>query len=129
MKENHGSEEEWKVSLLETRIAVVTQLYCEISWRFQNLNKCKWVDLVHPAKFDERQIASSQEQRALIESLKELYPFAVNDTVAVEHNLNVLYNCTEISVLLHKFACERSEIAAKRRKKDHDSTLGETNCW
>ena len=64
------------------------------------MNKCKWVDLVHPAKFDERHIASSQEQRALIESLKELYPFAVNDTVAVEHNLNVLYNFTEISVLL-----------------------------
>ena len=125
-EENHGSEEEWKVSLLETGTAVVTHFSREISWRFQNLNKFKWVELVHPAKFDERRIASCQEQRALIESLKELYPFAVNDTVAVEHNLNVLYNCTEISVLLNKFVCERSEIAAKRRKKDRDSTLCET---
>ena len=95
--------------------------------QFQDLSKFKWVELVHPAKFDERRIASCQEQRALIEKLKELYPFAVNDTVAVEHNLNVLYNCTETSVLINRFDCERNEIAAKRRKKCHDSIPVEAN--
>ena len=63
----------------------------------------------------------------MIESLKELYPFAIHDTVAVEHNLNVLYNCTEISILLNRFICERDAIAAKRREKGRNEIQNETN--
>eukprot|EP00794_Sanderia_malayensis_P008363 gene8363-9261_t len=60
----------------------------QLSWRFSNLAKFRWMDLIHPAKFDEGKKASSQEQRSLIEKLLQLYPFAVSDVTATEYNLN-----------------------------------------
>ena len=39
------------------------------------------------------------------------------DVGAVEFNLNVLYNCTEISLLLERFVRKRDALAKKRRRK------------
>ncbi len=51
----------------------------QVSWRFQNLEKLGWIELVHPAKFEERRKATSQDQKALIRCVQDLYPFAVAD--------------------------------------------------
>ena len=39
------------------------------------------------------------------------------DVGAVEFNLKVLYNCTEISLLLERSVRERDALAKKRRRK------------
>ena len=75
------------------------------------------MNLVHPSKFSERKAATVPEQRALIEELRKLYPFAVDDTTATEYNLNVLYNNHEISPLLNKLVRERDTLAAKKKAK------------
>ena len=58
-----------------------------------------------------------REQRALIEELRKIYPFAVDDTTATEYNLNVLYNNHKISLLLNKLVRERDALAAKKKAK------------
>eukprot|EP00794_Sanderia_malayensis_P002192 gene2192-2495_t len=89
----------------------------QLSWRFSNLAKFRWMDLIHPAKFDERKKASSQDQRSLIEKLLQLYPFAVSDATATEYNLNVLYNNNEIALLLQKLVQERDAVVARKNEK------------
>ncbi len=61
--------------------------------------------------------ATVREQRSLIEELRELYPFAVEDVTATEYNLNVLYNNREISLLLAKLVRERDSLAAKKKAR------------
>ena len=118
-EQNDGSEEMWKTSLFATGMELVAEFSSQICWRFENIEMFKWVELVHPSKFTVRKISSSQEQREMIETVKELYPFIVADTVAIENNLNVLYHCSEISLLLQQVVRERDELAAKRRKEQY----------
>ena len=76
--------------------------------------------MVHPTKFDQRKAATVREQRVLIEELRKLYPFAVDDTTATEYNLNVLYNNNEIALLLKKLVRERDALAAKKKARQRN---------
>ena len=101
-QEIDGSQESWKMSL-ETVAKTVTAKFSEqLAWRFANLEKFKWMELVYPTKFESRKKATAAQQRALIGDVKKLYPFAVQNVSATEHNLDVLYNNEEIKILLTK---------------------------
>ena len=91
----------------------------QIQWRFENLTKFKWIDLVHPAKFGQRGTATVNNQRALISELKELYQFVVPDTVALEQNLAVLFPNKEISALIRQLVRERDALVAKKKEELH----------
>ena len=52
--------------------------------------------MIYPSKFDERKKMPQAKQKELIRDIKELYPFAVHDALALEHNLNALYDNTEM---------------------------------
>ena len=84
----------------------------QLLWPFENLKTFKWMDLIHPSKFDERKEKLPSISKKLINEIIDLYPFAVQDALAVEHNLNVLYDNTEIKILLDKIVRERDELAA-----------------
>ena len=112
---NDGSQESWKDSLTKLDDKIVAKFTEQLDWRFANLSKFQWINLVHPTKFDERKAATVREQRVLIEEFRKLYPFAMDDTTATEYNLKVLYNNNEISLLLKKLVCERHALAAKKK--------------
>ena len=85
------------------------------------MKKFKWMNLIHPAKFDEQKNALLRDQRILIHELSQLYPFVVLDMIALENNLDVLYNNKEISALLQKLVRERDALVAKKRARRHQS--------
>ncbi len=62
----------------------------ELTWRFANFDKFKWMDLVHPSKFEQCKDARVKDQSLLIEELQRLYPFAVSDIIETENNLNIM---------------------------------------
>ena len=109
-----GSRNTWKNRLSSVSQLVVSKFSAELQWRFANLEKFEWMDLIHLAKFEERKKLSSNKQKELIEALKQQYPFAVPDKLALEHNLNVLYNNSQIQLLLEKRIRDRDEMAAKK---------------
>ena len=92
----------------------------------ENLEKFKWIDLIHPNGHMSKGYFS--ENKALIEKCQSLYPFSINDITSVGHNLYVLYNNTAMSILLQKLTKERDGTlkikeamrAAKRRRLDED---------
>ena len=91
-----GSQEKRKTSL-ETVARSVTEKFSEqVTCRFANLDKFKWMELIHPTKFESRKKATATQQRALIGDVKKMYPFVVSNVAATEHNLDVLYNNQEI---------------------------------
>ena len=47
------------------------------------------MDLIHPSNFEERKKMPSAKQKLLINGITELYPFAIHDVLALEHNLSV----------------------------------------
>ena len=100
-----GSSDSWKTFLVNVAADVTKTFSEQLQWRFENVKKFKWMDLVHPAMFSQRKTASSGDQRALISKLSEAYPFVVPYPIALEHNLGVLYQNEEISVLLQKLVC------------------------
>ena len=74
--------------------------------------------LVHPAHFAENIIVSASELRGLINEVSELYPFAVSYAIALENNnVHVLYNNTEISVLLGQLVHGRDALIAKKKER------------
>ena len=77
-----NSLESWRQSLQRVAANLTQEFSEQIQWRFENLTKFKWIDLVHPAKFGLRRMATVNDQRAISE-LKELYPFFVPDTFVV----------------------------------------------
>ena len=110
---SQSTHETWKVAMQLIAGRITMGFSDQLTWRFENLDKFKWVDLVNTRKFEERKTSSSGNtcnDRALIQEFVQLYPFAVPNTVALENNLNVIYNNTEISLLLKslllKFTCE-----------------------
>ena len=117
---NDGSQESWKDSLTKLGDEIVVKFKEQLDWRFANLSKFQWINLVHPTKFDQRKAATVREQRVLIEELRKLYPFAVDDTTATEYNLNVLYNNNEIALLLKKLVRERDALAAKKKARQRN---------
>eukprot|EP00794_Sanderia_malayensis_P021001 gene21001-23052_t len=112
-----GSSDSWKTFLVNVASTVAKTYSEQLQWRFENVKKFKWVDLVHPARFSQRKSASSGDQRALISKLSEVYPFVVPDPMALEHNLSVLYHNEEISVLLQKLVRERDALVAKKQER------------
>eukprot|EP00794_Sanderia_malayensis_P010414 gene10414-11502_t len=91
------------------------------------------MELVHPTKFESRKKATAAQQRALIGDAKMLYPFAVQNVSATEHNLDVLYNNKEIKILLDKVVSQRDALVAKKKERQHkrahasSTTSGEEN--
>ena len=75
------------------------------------------MNLIHPSKFEARKNASPQEQKQLIAELRDIYPTAVPDPLALEHCLNVLYNSREISVLLDRVTREPDALIAKKKER------------
>eukprot|EP00795_Rhopilema_esculentum_P016293 gene16293-biopygen5543 len=114
---NDGSQESWKASLQTLALTITAKFSEQLSWRFGNLEKFRWMDLIHPTKFSERRNATANEQKALIVELHKLYPFAVQDVIATENNLSVLYNSSEISLLLQKVVRERDTIHAAKKER------------
>ena len=51
---NDGSQESWKCSLSELGGAIVAEFTEQLNWRFANLSRFLWINLVHPTKFEER---------------------------------------------------------------------------
>ena len=90
------SPDSWERNVLAISAEVAQQFLEQLLWRFENLKKIKWMDLIHPSKFDERKKMPQAKQKELIRDIKELYPFAVHDALALEHNLNALYDNTEM---------------------------------
>ncbi len=116
-QEIDGSQESLKMSL-ETVAKTVTRKFSEqLTWRFANLEKFKWMELIHPTKFESRKKATAAQQRVLIGDAKKLYPFAVQNVSATEHNLDVLYNNEEIKILLNKVVSERDALVAKKKER------------
>eukprot|EP00794_Sanderia_malayensis_P002228 gene2228-2538_t len=112
-----GTKDKWKISL-ETVARQVTKAFSDqMLWRFENLEKFRWMELIHPTKFEQRKKATSAQQRALLNDARNLYPFAVPDIIATENNLDVLYNNKEIAMLLKKLVSERDAVVAKKREK------------
>ena len=116
-QEKDGSQESWKESLTNLGKDIIAKFSEQLSWRFENLSRFEWMNLIHPTKFEERKRATSREQRALIEAVHRLYPFAVSDVTATEYNLNVLYNNNEISLLLQKLVRDRDAFVAKKKER------------
>eukprot|EP00794_Sanderia_malayensis_P010346 gene10346-11423_t len=116
-QQSDGTQESWKQSLINLGSHITNMFGEQLSRRFSKLARFRWMDLIHPAKFDERKKASSQDQRSLIEKLLQLYPFAVSDVTATEYNLNVLYNNNEIALLLQKLVQERDAVVARKNEK------------
>eukprot|EP00794_Sanderia_malayensis_P010108 gene10108-11143_t len=131
-QENNGSQEDWKQKLCGVAVRICVEFSEQIAWRFENLEKFNWMDLIHPSKIATRRKATSRENRALITECQSLYPFAISDVTSVEHNLDVLYHNTAISILLQKLIKERDEAlkrkmarrAAKRRRMHGDEDDG-----
>ncbi len=48
------------------------------------------MELIHPAKFEQRRKVTSAQQKYMLNELKMLYPFAVQDIIATENNLEVI---------------------------------------
>ncbi|XP_065054458.1 zinc finger MYM-type protein 1-like isoform X1 [Rhopilema esculentum] len=92
----------WKINLLAISSEIAQKFLEQLLWRFENLTRFKWMELIHPSKFDERKKMPPAKQKELICKVKELYPFAVPDALALEHNLSVLYDNNEIKILLDK---------------------------
>ena len=114
---NNGSSESWKASLQSLGEEITGKFSEQLMWRFSNLAKFKWMELIHPTKFEERRKATVRQQRALINDVQELYPFVVKDVLATEYNLSVLYHSTEIGILLQKLVRERDELVAKKKER------------
>lgn len=112
-----STHESWKNAMKLTAGRITTGFSDQLAWRFENLEKFKWVDLVNPRKFDERKTSSSENERSLIKEVSQLYPFVVPDAVALENNLNVLYNSTEISLLLKSLIRERDLLVQQKKAK------------
>ena len=53
-EEGDGSKESWQASLFEIATDVIKEFSDQVSWRFQNLERFQWIELIHPAKFEER---------------------------------------------------------------------------
>ena len=79
------------------------------------------MELVHPMKFEERKNLSLQDQRSSIDALKSYYPFVVTDSIALEHNLSVLYNNREIKILLDRRIKERDAIVARKKARQQEA--------
>ena len=114
---NDGSLESWKICLTSLAETCAAKFSEQLGWRFANLQKFKWMDLIHPAKFRERKKAAIHAQRSLIDETARVYPFAVPDAVTLEHCLNVLYQSKEISALLQKIVGERDALIAMKKEK------------
>eukprot|EP00794_Sanderia_malayensis_P008582 gene8582-9499_t len=111
------SSESWKQKLIAISTEVTQQFTDQLLWRFSNLKKLEWMDLIHPSKFAERRAVSQAKQKDLINDLKNLYPFVVSDPLALEHNLSILYSNSEIGILLEKTVWERDQVVAKKRER------------
>ena len=61
-----NSLESRRQSLQRVAANLIQEFSEQIHWRFENLTKFKWIDLVHPAKFGQRRTATVNDQRALI---------------------------------------------------------------
>ena len=86
---------------LQTLALTITEKFAEqLSWRFGNLEKFRWMDLIHPTKFRAAQILPICSSRC--------------DN---NRNLSVLYNSSEISLLVQKFIRERDTIHAAKKKE------------
>ena len=118
-QESNGSvdisyQEAWKQKLCCVEVRICVEFSEQIVWRFENLEKFKWMDLIHPSKIATRQKATSRENKALITQCQSLYPFAIRDVTSVEHNLDVLNNNTAISMLPQKLTKERDEALKEK---------------
>ena len=111
------SPDSWRQNLLSISAEVAQKFLEQLLWRFENLKKFKWMDLIRPSKFDERKKMPPSKQKELINEIIDLYPFAVQDALALEHILNILYDNTKIKILLDKIVRERDELAAKKRER------------
>ena len=116
-RSSNGSSDDWKRSLTTVAMKISIEFSEQLAWRFDNLEKFRWMDLIHPSKFATSRKASSNETRELLGELKDLYPFAVTDIISLEHNLDVLHNNQEISILLGKLINERDQVVEKRKRK------------
>lgn len=128
--ENSGTRDSWKEALFNLGKEIAKKFSDELTWQFANFEKFKWMDLVHPSKFEQRKDASAKDQRLLIEELQKLHPFAVSDIIETENNLKIMYENSQISLLLQKMVRERDTLVAKkikRRKQLVESTLNEGN--
>ena len=114
---NNGSQESWKQTLCIVQERICTEFSEQISWRFQNLEKFKWMDLVHPSKFTQSRKLPSNEVKLMLREVMYLYPFALDDINSAENNLEVFHNNSEISLLLRKCAKERDQAVKKRKAK------------
>ena len=112
---NNGSQESWKQTLSIVQEKICTEFSKQISWRFQNLEKFKWMDLVHPSKFTQSRKLPPKEVKLMLREFMNLYPFAVDDISSAENNLEVLHNNSKIS--LRKCAKERDHTVKKRKAK------------
>ena len=112
-RETHinGSEETWRERMLNVASRICSKSSVQIAWPLENLKKFRWMELIHPSKFNENVKKPSSEIRELIREFMDLDPFAVNDIPSVEHNLEVLYSNHEISLstVLRDQECNRKE--------------------
>ena len=112
-----GSPDSWRRSLEAIGKEVTRKLLEQLLWRFVNLKKFRWMELIHPTKFDVRRKASTDSTRELINELRATYPFAVSDQGSLEHCLAVLYSNKEIALLLEKLVKERDALVGKKMNR------------
>ena len=57
-----GSPDSWKRSLTAVAKNVIIMFSENIQWRFKNLKKFIWIQLVHPAKFEDRKMPPNKSK-------------------------------------------------------------------
>ena len=63
---NNGSQESWKQIVCIVLERICTEFSNQISWRFQNLEKFTWMDLVHPSKLTQSRKLPSNEVKLML---------------------------------------------------------------
>ena len=116
-QEGNGSQQSWKHTLSIVAGKICSEFSNQVSWRFQNIDKFKWMDIIHPSKFTENRKLPSKDIKVMIREFMNLYPFALDDVSSIENNLDVLYKNKEISLLLSKHANERDKNMKRQKAK------------
>ena len=50
----NGSEEAWRERMSDVASRICMKFSGQISWRFENLKKFKWMDLIHPKQIQRK---------------------------------------------------------------------------
>ena len=108
-----GNANDWKQSMATIAMQITIEFSKQLAWRFENVEKFNWINLIHPSTFSKNRDCFSDDRRKWIGECQRFYPFAVSNATSLEHNLDILYGNQEIAILLQKLIKDRDDAARK----------------